>query len=128
MKPLRKRLIDRLDKIVSILVRAMYSKNGFVKCYTCDVVKPIKEIDAGHYVKRSYMLTRWDLDNIRPQCVGCNRFRDGNQDEFIARLNLEKGRDMAVELNKKKHTLKQWKISELEEMELKFKKMLKELE
>jgi len=125
MKTLKKRLIDRLDKIISIYVRTLYSKNGMVRCFTCDAVKPIKEIDCGHYIKRSNMNTRFDLDNLRPQCVACNRFRDGMQDEFIGRLNLEMRRDMATELHRKKHIIKQWKSSELEELELKFKELLK---
>jgi Bacteriophage Lambda NinG protein. len=78
-------------------------------------------MDCGHFVKRGYMNTRWDLDNLRVQCTRCNRFLDGNQDEFIARLSLEMGRDMGIELNKKKHTIKQWSIKELEELEIKFK-------
>lgn len=127
MKSYRKRLIDRLDKIVSIYVRTLYSKNGYVKCYTCDIVRPIKEMDCGHYIKRQYMNTRWDLDNLRVQDTRCNRFLDGNQDEFIARLNMEMGRDMAIELNKKKHTIKQWTIKELENLETKFKKLYEEL-
>jgi Bacteriophage Lambda NinG protein. len=121
MKPLRKRLIDRLDKIVSIYVRTIYSKNGYCRCYTCEAKGLIKEMDCGHFVKRGYMNTRWDLDNLRVQCTRCNRFLDGNQDEFIARLSLEMGRDMGIELNKKKHTIKQWSIKELEELEIKFK-------
>ena len=127
MKDYRKRLIDRLDKIVSLYVRTKYLKNGLIQCYTCTTIKPLKEMDCGHYIKRGNMNTRWDLDNLRPQCTACNRFKDGLQDEFVARLSIEFGRDMGIELNKKKHTIKQWTIKELEDMEIKFKKMYDKL-
>lgn len=94
MKKVKKKTISQLkkllDKIFSIFIRTKYAKNGYVQCYTCGVTKPISEMQCGHFISRSYLATRYDEDNCRPQCVGCNVFGNGKPVEFARRLEEEK--------------------------------------
>lgn len=101
MKPetYRKRLLTKtvsqlkeiLDGEVSLYVRTKAANwKGEVRCFTCDKVFTVKTIQCGHYVSRIYTNTRWFLENLRPQCYSCNIKKNGNTQEFGARLDREK--------------------------------------
>lgn len=87
-------LKKRLDSVFSQYIRHNWSVDGeTVECYTCGVVKPIKEMDNGHHISRAISPTRYSESNCRPQCRHCNRFREGMQHEFARNLRLEIGDD-----------------------------------
>lgn len=72
-----------LDSIISKVVRlGSANENGFVKCATCPVVKHWKEMQCGHFQKRGNLMTRYDMQNLAPQCEDCNCFNDGMEKEF----------------------------------------------
>ena len=81
------------------------------RCYTCD--KPIRmgtgDCQAGHFIPRNYSPTKYEEDNVRPQCSRCNQFFSGKPVEFERRLRDEIG-DEAVEALKRKST-QPWKWS-----------------
>ena len=66
----RKTLIYKLDLVVSRYARQLYAdKNGICTCYTCGKRIPWKAGDIGHCISRRYINTRFDLDNLRFQCL-----------------------------------------------------------
>lgn len=66
----RQSIISQLDKYTSIYIRQRgMDKNGYNTCYTCGARYHWKDMDCGHYIKRRYLHTRWDLNNLRPQCL-----------------------------------------------------------
>jgi len=81
------------------------------QCYTCD--KPIRmgtgDCQAGHFIPRNYSPTKYEEDNVRPQCSRCNQYFSGKPVEFERRLRNEIG-DEAVEALKRKST-DRWKWS-----------------
>ena len=81
------------------------------QCYTCD--KPIRmgtgDCQAGHFIPRNYSPTKYEEDNVRPQCSRCNQYFSGKPVEFERRLRDEIG-DEAVEALKRKST-DRWKWS-----------------
>ena len=85
-------LIQEADAIVSRYVRMRASdKGGYCECYTCKKSLPWKQMQAGHYIKRSHLFLRWDADrNIRPQCEYCNCNKNGNLAIFAQTLEKEK--------------------------------------
>ena len=93
-----------LDKLFSKYIRFKDAQNGYVRCYTCNAVHPPEEVDAGHYITRQHMATRWDERNVKPQCRKCNRFESGVSDEFALHLLKDYGQDVLDELNKAKWT------------------------
>ena len=89
----RSTIVKKLDKIFSIYIRKKDADfHGYVDCYTCGVSKNWKyEIDAGHFMGRGKYATRWDEQNVKPQCKSCNGFRSGEQYLFSKHLDKEYG-------------------------------------
>ena len=73
-----KTLVKKLDIVFSKYIRARDSKDGMFRCCSCGQLKPYEQADAGHFVNRRWMATRWREDNVHAQCRSCNRFDEGN--------------------------------------------------
>ena len=122
-------LINLLDKEVSIYVRNKAAVNGWCFCYTCGAPHPVSEIDAGHYISRRYYATRYELDNIRPQCSGCNKYRGGEPVKFRMRLVEEIGEERVRRLeslavmNGDKHLPREELIGKIKEFKAKNKEV-----
>lgn len=102
------KLIKKLDRLYSLYQRHNYSIDGeHVACFTCGVVKPIKEMHNGHYIPRTESPTRFS--QTRPQCPYCNTFRSGMPHEFRRNLCLEIGEDAVEALEEESR--KPWKWS-----------------
>ena len=85
-------LKKELDKYFSIYVRQKYAdENGCATCYTCSKSSNWKQLQCGHFVSRSHLATRFNEDNCRPQCVGCNVFGGGKTATFANKLDEELG-------------------------------------
>ena len=122
-------LINLLDKEVSIYVRNKAAVNGWCFCYTCGIMRPVSDMDAGHYISRRYYATRYELDNIRPQCSGCNKFRGGEPVKFRMRLVEEIGEERVRRLeslavmNGDKHLPREELIGKIKEFKAKNKEV-----
>ena len=83
-----KKAMKLADTYFSRYIRLVHSVDGQCTCYTCGTIKPIKEVDNGHYIKRVHKSTRYHENNCRPQCKTCNgdTLHNGKQTEF--RINL----------------------------------------
>lgn len=87
-KSLHKQLWDLRSKIVRI------KANGV--CYTCGVnywdetigANDIKQMQAGHF---RHNVLDFDPENIRCQCVRCNKYLHGNASEYARKLVRELG-------------------------------------
>ena len=90
------------DTYFSRYIRLINSEDGECTCYTCGTIKPIKEIDCGHYIKREHKQTRYAENNCRPQCKTCNGDikHNGKQVEFRENLILEIGYEVVVRMEK----------------------------
>ena len=89
-------LKKELDRVFSIYIRQKYDKS----CYTCGKVGTLQN---GHFVSRQYLATRWDENNCRPQCVGCNLFGNGKPLDFEERLKKDLGCEFVEIMKKKRH-------------------------
>ena len=92
-------LKKELDCVFSIHIRAKYPK----RCYTCGKVGVT--LQCGHFVSRQYLATRWEDDNCRPQCVGCNLFGNGQLLDFEENLKRELGEETVENLKKSRHQM-----------------------
>lgn len=97
-----KGLMKLADTYFSRYVRLYFSSNGLCTCYTCGTIKPIKEVDNGHYMKREHKATRYLLNNCRPQCKTCNgdTKHNGKQIEFRENLVNEIGENEVIEIER----------------------------
>lgn len=97
----------KLDTIFSRYIRLKHSdEEGNLICISCGKVKPIKEMQNGHFVSRDHTSGRFNEENCRPQCAGCNVFKNGNYTEYTMALVEEIG----VEAVNKLLQLKQKKL------------------
>lgn len=92
-----KELIKDADKKFSELVRRMYAdENGWVQCFTCPKLLSWKSMHAGHFIGRDCDALRYDLRNVKVQCVDCNKYKNGNDKVFEEKLEKEKPGIVAI--------------------------------
>jgi len=92
-------LKHELDRLFSLYIRAKYPK----RCFTCG--KRGAKLQNGHFIARSYLATRFDEDNCRPQCWGCNGYGLGRPLDFEENLIKEIGQAKVDALKKKRHEI-----------------------
>lgn len=112
----RSKLVKELDIIFSQWIRAKYSKNWLVECYTCLVKKAIKDMQNWHFITRGCLLLRRDPRNCRPQCVWCNIYKGWNYIEYTRRMIEEVGIEEVDKLRDQKNEIKKRSLDELEQM------------
>ena len=112
----RSKLVKKLDNIFSQYIRLSNSKNGNCTCVTCGKVGHWKNggIQAGHFMSRKHYATRWNEDNVKPQCIGCNMFKAGEQYKFSLYLGGKLSEEL---LQKSRETVKFADVDLLEMIE-----------
>ncbi len=94
-KPTRSKIVKKLDVVFSQYIRLKYSNNqGISECFTCGKRDHWKNLQCGHFMSRKNYSTRWDENNTRVQCVGCNMFKSGEQYVFGLKLGEELAQEM----------------------------------
>jgi hypothetical protein len=92
----------KLDKVFSEYVRRRYAGGGgLVSCVSCGVIKHWKEQQAGHFVSRVRLATRWDIENVNPQCGKCNVLLRGNAVGHARWLENRYGPDIFARLDER---------------------------
>ena len=141
----RKTWIDKLDKVFSLYIRMRDSRQfryRMFRCISCGDVKPVDQMDCGHFIGRSCMPLRWNTLNCNGECRACNRMDSshliGYRKNLIIKLGtdalqgttvgacLEGEKRMALikkigekkveALEAQKYTTKKWSVEELKEM------------
>lgn len=90
--PSLSKLKQETDRLHSLFIRGKYPK----VCYTCKRVGLV--LQCGHFISRLYLATRWEEDNTRPQCVGCNIWGKGKPLDFEENLKAELGSERVEEM------------------------------
>jgi hypothetical protein len=111
-----------LDSIFSKFIRLRNANDyGWVKCVTCIKMDHWKKLQAGHFISRRHLSTRWDEDNVQVQCYGCNVMQQGRQFEFSKWLDDKYGAGKSDQLLQKSRELKKFDRYELERLHLEYK-------
>lgn len=110
VKSERKRLIERLDKEMSIMVR-----NRDKKCVMCGSVK---QLGAGHVLPKGIGATRlrWDVRNVFAQCWAHNYAHVRDQYPYIQWFINSFGQDMLDDLERERHIPAKFTNQELKDM------------
>lgn len=99
---MNRKLVKKLDKIFSEFIRKREAdENGITSCVTCGRRDHWKNMDAGHFIGRQHMGTRWDERNVHPQCKRCNGFEGGQQYHYGHFLKIKYGDQIIDELEYK---------------------------
>ena len=90
---------NKIDKPFHEYIRRRDADNntGYCNCISCGKKVHFTETDAGHFIGRQHLITRYDERNVHAQCRKCNRFEYGRQYEYSISL----GSDLADELLQK---------------------------
>lgn len=104
----KKELSKRLDKMVSLYVRLRDQK-----CATCGKQLLIGKREAGHFVPRQVLETRWDLQNVNVQCHKCNVELGGNLAKYRQFIQTKYGLETLRRLDE---ALRQYKMGSAPKM------------
>lgn len=87
---------NKIDPVFHEYIRRRDANNktGYCKCITCNTQIHFTQSDAGHFISRAKLATRYDESNVYAQCRKCNRFEYGRQFEYSISLGLELSQDL----------------------------------
>jgi len=105
-KPSRKGLKNKLDRIVSEIVRA----RGY--CVWCGNPK-YELLQCCHIYSRSNLAVRWDLNNLLCMCAGCHFKAHQRPLEFASFVKEFLGKFKYTELKNRANSIKKWYPHEL---------------
>ena len=115
---------DRIDRVFSEYIRRRdVNSDGFGECISCNKGIHFTESDAGHFISRQHLSTRWDERNVHLQCRKCNRFEYGRQYEYSIKI----GSETAEELLQLSRQAQKFSDAELLDLYDLFNEKLKEL-
>ena len=114
MKKTVPQLQNTLWPLFALYIKQTHSDGEYVQCFTCDKTLRIGDRDcqAGHFIPRTYSPTKYEEDNVKPQCSTCNEFHHGRPVEFRRRLIEFHGEERVVELERL--SLEPWKWDRLD--------------
>tara|TARA_R110001599_G_scaffold110671_9_gene274717 strand:+ start:1445 stop:1831 length:387 start_codon:yes stop_codon:yes gene_type:complete len=112
-KKSRSKIVKELDSWFSKFIRLRDSDGELCTCATCGVQKPIKQMQAGHFMSRTKYSTRWDEENVHAQCAGCNMWKQGRQYEMSIYIDQKFYAGKADELLRKSNTIEKYSDGEL---------------
>jgi hypothetical protein len=100
----------------SIYIRLKYADEyGKLHCYTCGKEMTIDQAQAGHCLTGRRNAIIFDEEVVRPQCIRCNIFLNGNLNEFMDRLIEENGQEWWDEAKLRKYKTAKFTQEELRE-------------
>ena len=121
-------MVKKVDTVFSQFVRLRATDDrGLGECYTCGSVRHWSEVDAGHFMSRACMSTRFDELNVQFQCKRCNGFRSGEQYLFAKHLDQQYGEGTAERLLIESKKTRKFTRDELEQMFHHYKRKVDEL-
>lgn len=125
----QQKLKEKLDAIFSKYIRWSHAdENGICTCFTCNKQLEVKRIQNGHFIPRNILITRFDENNCRPQCVGCNMYGNGKFVDFRENLVKELGEKKVKEMEASRFKMVKLDVHWYKEKIEFYKKLVKELE
>lgn len=118
----RSELIRQADALFSTYIRKKYAdKYGIVSCVVCKRRFHWKDVDAGHFIPRRFMMTRWDEVNVHPECRDDNRYNSEHLIPYESFMVLTYGAEAVEELRHKSRKIAKFSHSEIQDIIDKYK-------
>lgn len=93
-----------LDKVFNAWIRKRDSLFGVFHCISCDTVKLVKFMHAGHYFSAGHNeAIRWNEFNVNGQCDRCNYFLHGNFEGYTKGMLKKYGQKVIDDLEIQRH-------------------------
>jgi hypothetical protein len=97
-------LQKKADKVFNAFVRNRDSKDGFFTCISCSQVKPVKNLQAGHYVaKKNCLHLRYNEFNCNGECDFDNCWNESHLIGYRENLIIKYGLEKVLELEQARH-------------------------
>lgn len=123
-----RKLVEKLDTVFSEFIRLRDSdQNGICRCITSGEFVHWRDCDAGHFITRDNMATRFDEKNVNAQGRKDNRFLSGKQFEHGQAIDRKHGAGTAEFLLHKSKSPCKFEDFEIEAMIKYYKDEVKEL-
>ncbi len=119
---------DKLWKIFSVYIRLRDAdENGYCICCTSGMPVHWKDCDAGHFIGRRYMSTKYDERNVHSQRRFSNRFNGGEQYAHAMFIEKKYGRGTVDKLMILSRTRKSYSKFEIDALSQHYKKEVERL-
>ena len=92
---------DKLWTVFSIYIRLrdiVPGTEGYIRCITSARLVHWKESDAGHFISRRYLATKFHEQNVNAQSRNANRFNSGEQFAYSKAVDKKYGSGTADKL------------------------------
>ena len=87
-------LKKKLDLIFGKFIRLRDKDHtGWAVCCTCNRAISDGNVNAGHWISRGFLPTRFDEHNVHAQCVHCNNWLGGRCDDHERFISNKYGSD-----------------------------------
>ena len=104
-----KQLDEELWRVFSLWIRQKDADHrGVVRCVTCKAYRQWRYVDAGHFMSRRHLSTKFDEKNVYPQCKQCNGFGAGQQYKMSQHINQVHGLGTAEYLERLSKQAAHW--------------------
>jgi len=122
--------VEKAAVLLQKLVRLKAAdENGMVSCVTCGVTRKWNdEMQGGHFFERGRLATKLMVENVHPQCAGCNCFKMKTTGgvlqyrRYMVEMYGEKGVD---ELEVLSRNIKKYNRAEVADIKADFQKQIK---
>ena len=126
-------IAQEVEKAAVLLQRLVRLKaadeNGYCTCVTCGVIKKWNdEMQGGHFFERGRTATKLMVENVHPQCSGCNAFKMKTTGGVLAyrRYMVDMyGEDGLDDLEAESRKVKKYTRAEVEDIAADFKAQIK---
>jgi predicted nucleic acid-binding Zn ribbon protein len=119
---------QKVNKVKKIFQAWIRKRDFGLNCICCNKPIPDNEHNASHYKKAElYSGVIFDEINVNDGCVSCNKWKDGNLDNYRTGLVNKYGEQIVKNLEQRANETRQkrWLDEDLKEIETKYKKLLK---
>ena len=119
---------DKLWKVFSIWIRLRDAdENGYCTCCTSGQRIFWKDCDAGHFISRRHLATKYDERNVHAQRRFDNRYGAGKQFEYSLFIDKKYGKGTAELLLLKSRQRSSMGAFEIDQLTKYYKTLVKEL-
>ena len=122
--------VEKAAVLLQKLVRLKAADDdGYCTCVTCGVINKWNiEMQGGHFFERGRTATKLMVENVHPQCSGCNAFKMKTTGGVLAyrRYMVDMyGEDGLDHLEAESRKIKKYNRTEVEDIKTDFKEQIK---
>jgi hypothetical protein len=124
------KLVDEAATELQLLVRLKAADdNGYVSCVVCGVTRHYLDgMQGGHFISRSRLATKLMVENVHPECQGCNMPGGGHEAGWALYMTETYGKEFVKEIHDLSRQTKKYYRNEVEEITANFRAQIREHE